>query len=150
MQFQASEQPEPLDVMAARHEPTGPPPEDEDAARQAIEYAFTDPMERSADGNSLVNVEDGAALTPYADQVIGRCGWFIAERENVVELIKFLDATNAVVWTTVKLKDRPPYPIRIYQEGRAVVVDGRWKMARETICERWARAGVHCPPRTSD
>jgi hypothetical protein len=36
----------------------------------------------------------------------------------------------------------------VYHEGRAVIDEGRWKVARETVCERWAEAGVQCPPRS--
>ncbi len=77
-----TEYPEPLDVLAARHEPAGPPPVDEETARQAIEYAFTDPMEVSADDTELVNVEDGLALKPYGDQVMDRVGWMIRTRRT--------------------------------------------------------------------
>jgi hypothetical protein len=31
--------------------------------------------------------------------------------------------------------------------GRAVLVDGAWKVARETFCEFMQMAGVQCPPR---
>jgi hypothetical protein len=30
--------------------------------------------------------------------------------------------------------------------GRAVLVDGQWKVARQTFCELMATAGVTCPP----
>jgi hypothetical protein len=139
------EYPEPLQVMAARHEPIGPPPDDEDAARQAIEYAFTDPMEVGNDG-ALVNVEDGVALKQYADQVTARVGAWIAERTNVVELIKFIDATRAAVYTRVQLRDGTPPPAIVHQEGWALLVDGRWKVSRETIRDRWANVGVRIPP----
>ncbi len=142
---QPREYPEPLQVMAARHEPVGPPPEDEEAARQAIEYAFTDPMEVAADG-TLVNVEDGAALKQYADVVMTRVGSWITERTNVVEFVKFIDATRAVVYTRVELRDGTPAPAVFHHEGWAVLVDERWKVSRETIRDRWAQAGVRIPP----
>ena len=139
------EYPMPLEMLAAGHEPVGPPPEDEEAARQAIEYAFTDPMEVGADG-ALVNVEDGVALKQYADQVTARVGAWIAERTNVVELVKFIDATRAVVYTRAELRDGTPPPAIFHQEGWAVLVDGRWKISRETIRARWAQVGVVIPP----
>jgi Clp amino terminal domain, pathogenicity island component len=140
-----SEHPEPLQIMAARHEPVGPPPEDEEAARRAIEYAFTDPMELAVDG-TLVNVEDGVSLKQYVDQVLARAGTFITTRINVVELVKFIDATRAVVYTRAEWRDGTPLPAILHQEGWAVLVDGRWKVSRETILERWAQAGVVIPP----
>jgi hypothetical protein len=143
-------EPETAEERAARWMATGPPPPDEDAARQAIAYAFTDPMELSADGKTLVNVEDGAELAPYAAHVYERAGAFIDERENVVEYVKFLNDRRAVVWTTIRMRRSPSARIPILHEGRAVLVDGRWKMSRETICERWRAAGVDVPPRRSD
>jgi hypothetical protein len=140
-----TEYPEPLQVLTARHEPVGPPPDDEAMARAAIEYAFTDPMEVAADG-TLVNVEDGMALKQYADQVRARVGWFIAENENVIEFVKFIDATRAAVWTTTRSRNGPPPPAKVYHEGWAVLVDGRWKVSRETIRERWRQAGIVTPP----
>jgi hypothetical protein len=140
-----AEYPLPLQMLAATHEPVGPPPDDVDAARQASEYAFTDPMERAADG-TLVNVEDGVALKQYADQVVARAGRWITERVNVVELIKFMDATRAVVYTRAELRDGTPPPAIFHQEGWAVLVDGRWKVSRETIRDRWQQAGIRIPP----
>src|SRR5262249_37342998 len=147
-QAQQTEYPEPLEALAARHEPVGPPPEDEEVARQAIEYAFSDPLELSADGTVLVNVEDGAALKPYADRLPPHVQSWIAMHENVVESIKFIDATRAVVFTCVQVRNGPPPPVKIYQEGRAVLVDGRWKVSRETVGRRWAQVGVIIPPPT--
>jgi hypothetical protein len=86
-------------------------------------------------------------LKPYGDEILARVGWFISERENVVERVKFLDATHAVVWWKLQFASGRPVPWDVYHEGRAVVVDGRWKVARGTVCQRWAEAGVHCPPR---
>ena len=139
------EYPMPLQMMAAQHEPVGPPPDDEEFARRAIEYAFTDPMELAADG-TLVNVEDGASLKQYVDQVLARAGTFITNRVNVVELVKFIDASRAVVYTRVEWRDGTPQPAILHQEGWAVLVDGRWKVSRETIRERWAQAGIVIPP----
>jgi hypothetical protein len=138
---------ESLDVKAARYHVMGPPPDDEDEARREIAHAFRHLMELSPDGSTLVNVEDGRELKPYGDEILARVGWFISERENVVERVKFLDATHAVVWWKLQFASGRPVPWDVYHEGRAVVVDGRWKVARGTVCQRWAEAGVHCPPR---
>jgi len=139
-----------LDVRAARYHLLGPPPGDEETARRDIAYAYKHLMEISADGTRLVNVEDGRELKPYSDGVFVRCGPFIVERENVVERVRFLDATHAVVWWKVHFASGRPVPWDVFHEGRAVVVDGAWKVARETVCQRWAEAGVQCPPRRND
>jgi hypothetical protein len=138
---------ESIDVMAARHESTGPPPEDEEGARQAIEDAFGHAMEVGADGRALINVEDGAALADCAEEVRMRVGALAEQVEQNIEHIKFLDATTAVVWQTTLLNGRPPAPWLVRRECRAVFVDGRWKVSRDTICEMWKHLGIHCPPR---
>jgi hypothetical protein len=140
------EQREPVEELAARVEPTGPPPEDEEAARQAVFDAFMNTMEVGADGRTLINVEDGAALAECAEEIRRRVGQLVDQTETVVEHIKFLDATTAIVWSTTLLHGRPPHPGLNRAEGRAVFVDGRWKVARDTMCLRWSYAGVHCPP----
>ena len=139
---------ETLDIKAARYHAMGPPPDDVDAARDAIAHAFEHLMDVSDDGTTLINVEDGRELKPYADEIRGRVGWFLAERVNVVERVKFLDETHAVVWWKLQLTNGRPVVWDVYHEGRAVLDEGRWKVARETVCQRWAEAGVHCPPRS--
>jgi hypothetical protein len=136
-----------IEDLAAGHEPTGPPPDDEDAARQAIEDAFVHAMEVGADGRTLINVEDGAALADCADQVRVRVGAIADQIEQVIEHVKFLDATTAIVWQTTLQNGRPPAPWLVRRECRAVFVDGRWKVSRDTICELWKPLGVRCPPR---
>jgi hypothetical protein len=135
--------------MAARHEPTGPPPEDEDVARRAIEDAFAHQMEVGADGRTLINVEDGAALADCAEQMRMRFGAMVAQAEHVIDHVKFLDATTAVVWVTTLLNGRPPVSGLFRREARSVVVDGRWKVSRDSMCASWSFAGVHCPPRAT-
>jgi len=144
LRFQHAES---VEQLAARVEPTGPPPEDEEAARQAIFDAFMNTMEVGADGRTLINVEDGAALAECAEEIRRRVGQLVDQSETVVEHIKFLDSTTAAVWSTTLLNRRPPHPGLDGAEGRAVFVDGRWKVARDTMCLRWSYAGVQCPPR---
>ncbi len=33
------------------------------------------------------------------------------------------------------------------RQGRAVLVDGEWKVARDTFCALMQIAGIDCPPR---
>jgi hypothetical protein len=136
-----------IESLAARHEPTGPPPDDEDAARQAIEDAFSRAMEVGPDGRTLINVEDGAALADCAELVRQRVGAIAEQVEQVIDHVKFLNTTTAVVLQTTLVNGRPPTPWLFRHECRAVFVDGRWKVSRDTICELWRPAGVQCPPR---
>jgi hypothetical protein len=134
-----------LEDLAAAHEPTGPPPEDEEAARLEIEHALRNSFERSADGRDLVNVEQGENLGPPAEETERRWGSMIATVSMVFDGIKFLDAMHAVVWTTASINGQPIGGLD-RNEGRVVFVDGRWKVARETQCAIFRLAGVRYPP----
>jgi hypothetical protein len=134
-----------LEELAARHEPAGPLPDDEDAARAEIEHAFANFNERTPDGRGLVNIEHGHDLAQYADQVQARYGAIAAQTEMMVEHMKFLGATEAVVWLTTVRNGRPSPPA-YRREGRAMLVGDAWKVSYETIREIWALVGVHPPP----
>ena len=53
--------------------------------------------------------------------------------------ILFLDPTQAIVWFDVVVQDGPA----LSPEGRALLIDGRWVAARETIGSLLAAAGIH-------
>ena len=55
-----------------------------------------------------------------------------------IERVLFLNTDEAVVWFDLRYG-----PVR---EGRAVRVDGRWKVSRDTYCGLLELAGVRCPP----
>jgi hypothetical protein len=135
----------PVPVLAERITPTGPPPDDEELARQQIEYAFWNVTERTKDGTGLVNVERGENLGAAADQVAQRALAF-GPTERTLELIKFVSPTEAVFWSTVTRNGHPIMPTFVHREGRAVLIDGTWKMSRAGMCEIFAMAGVQCPP----
>jgi hypothetical protein len=138
------DEPDSVENLAAAYQPTGPLPDDEAEARQQIEYVFANPSERSADGTGLVNVERGEDLGPYQDQVRARVAAFLPRSGLVIDHIKFLNTSEAVVWTTSLLDGHPVAGLR-HTQGRAVFVDGRWKISRATMCALFARAGVICP-----
>jgi hypothetical protein len=138
----------PFDALAVRYEQTGPPPADEVAARAGVEAAFRNLNERTADGRGLENVEYGEERGAQASRVEGRVNVMATRTVNVAEHVKFVDAEHAVVWLTTMLLDGRPMlgPIR-RRECRAVLVDGRWKVAYESVRELWALADVQIPPR---
>jgi hypothetical protein len=135
-----------IEELAAAHDASGPPPSDEAGARREIEYAFRNRGERSPDGAGLVNVEHGENLGTCQDQVQSRFGAIAARTEQLIDHIKFLNPTEAVVWTTTLLDGHPIARDLHHNEGRAVLIDGKWKMSRATMCAMFARAGVICPP----
>ena len=73
----------PVEVLAERITPTGPPPDDEDAAREAVSHAFINRMEISADGASLPYVHLGDDLIPARLQIQARFSGFAATRTDL-------------------------------------------------------------------
>jgi Clp amino terminal domain, pathogenicity island component/ClpX C4-type zinc finger len=134
---------EPVEVLAARITPTGPPPEDEDAAGAAVIDVFLRRAEASEDGESLPNVVGGENLGQCQREIRIRVGEIASRTTTTVELVKFLNDHEAVLWWTVMLDGRQVLGTR---EGRVVLVDAAWKVTRETMCAGFALAGVQCPP----
>lgn len=128
-----------LEQLAAQHIPKGPPPTDEAAARRDIERAWEHMGERSKDGAGLVNVERGENLGPTSEEIQKRFPQYVYEGAGTPpEKIKFLGSTEAVVWSR--------HPVIGIREGRAVLVDGKWKVSRATWSGLLAGAGIVCPP----
>ena len=127
-----------LEARAAQHIATGPPPDDLDGARRAVEHACTHMGERTADDNGLVNIQAGGNLGPATDEIARRFPEQMGAAPVVVRQVKFLNATEAVVWMDTG-------PIR-EREGRAVLDDGTWKVSRATYCDLLRQGGVTCPP----
>jgi hypothetical protein len=131
----------PVDIeqLAAQHIPKGPPPADEAAARRDIERAWEHMGDRSEDGAALVNIERGENLGPTSEEVQRKFPQFVYEGAGLPpEKIKFLDASEAVVWSN--------HPVIGVREGRAVLVDGNWKVSRATWSGLLTGAGIVCPP----
>jgi hypothetical protein len=130
-----------IEQLAAQHIPKGPPPVDEATARRDIERAWENMGERGKDGAALVNVERGENLGPSAEEIQRRFPQFVYEGAGrPPEKIKFLGTSEAVVWSH--------HPVIGIREGRAVLVDGKWKVSRATWSGLLAGAGIVCPPPT--
>jgi len=127
-----------LENLAGQHIPIGPPPENEEDARIDVGAAFEGLRTLSDDSSALVNVQGGENLGPCAAEVRRRFPQQATGGQMRVERIKFLHEREAVVWFEV------PYLGR--REGRAIFVDGRWKVSRATYCTLIALAGAQCPP----
>ena len=137
---------------APKIEKTGPPPEDEIAARSAISQAYADMGEVDEDSGTVPSVEGSAGLAVCRKQATelarSRFGGQVPDVTVVfaVDAVRFVNDHEAVVTYTaqiggslnITLGDRP---------GRAMLVDGQWRVARETFCEWMQVAGVECPPR---
>jgi hypothetical protein len=130
-------------------ERAGSPPADEDAARKAVQGAYRGML--TADGDDVPDVDEGAGL--------GRCLREAARRNGVPEgeagdgatvtadFVRFVNDHEARVSFTVVVG--APRNMHLGGRlGRAILVDGVWKVARETFCEFMQFAGVQCPPRS--
>jgi len=122
----------------ARHQPTGPPPDDEEGARAAITQVFEHLSDRNEEGRPD-NIQGGENLGPSLDQAAER---HPGETRIAVEEVIFLDDRHAVVWFEAIAENGP----RVTQEGRALLLGGGWKVARDTVGALLALAGVHIPP----
>jgi hypothetical protein len=124
-------------------EPTGPPPEDEPAARAAVEEAYLTAW------NAELSQEERRAAMERPEEIAeamdkAREAW-PAEAEGshaVIDEIRFVDADEAAVRFTLQLgNDRTWGPT----VGRALLVDGTWKVAQATVCELLSSSGFSCP-----
>ena len=142
----------PLRRRSGRIEQTGPPPEDEVAARAAISRAFADMGEIDEDSGAIPSVEGSEGLAACREQATQlarvRFGGKVPEVSVafVVDTVRFLNDSEAVVTYTAQISGSLNITLA-NRPGRAIVVDGEWKVTRETFCA-WARVGgVQCPPR---
>jgi hypothetical protein len=123
--------------------PTGPPPDDVDAARSAVVAAYT----QAYSGTNSVEtrraaMQDSAALKPQLDQARAQNTQIVNTMTITVSDVTFLDPTHASVVYHLTLQGIPNPDTR----GIAVLDNGTWKVARETTCDILRLAGVQCPP----
>jgi hypothetical protein len=134
-----------------RVEKFGPPPADEAAARAAIMEAYAAMGEPDDVNGTVPSVEGSEGLAVCRQQATERARMQFGHVPQVeaafsVDHIRFINDHEAVVIYTVHitgelqitLGDRP---------GRAIVVDGQWKVTRETFCAWVQTGGIECPPR---
>ncbi len=131
----------PVDVeqLAAQHVPKGPPPADEAAARRDIEVL----------GSTWAN---GARMAPVSSTSSGvkisararRRSKSGSRNTSTKELGPRRRRSNSS--THRRLSSGLSHPVIGIREGRAVLVDGKWKVSRATWSGLLAGAGVICPP----
>jgi hypothetical protein len=120
-------------------------PQDQEAARAAIQSAFLNHTTLGEDGRSLPLVHGGENLGPTLTVARRVRDQFIPEGTKlalVVEDVDFIDASHAEVWFATTADGRP---LVGRSRGHAVLVDGVWKMSRSTFCDLMSRAGITCP-----
>jgi hypothetical protein len=118
-------------------EPDGAPPADQDAARAAVEDAY----HQLFGGGSLESLEGGDQLQATIDQVTAKTPVPPGIGAAIHE-IRFLDDHRAaLIWDLLSANG----PLLTNQVGYAVLVDGQWKVARETECALLELGGATCP-----
>jgi hypothetical protein len=135
-----------LEMQKAKHVPVGDPPNDEQAARTSIEYAFTHQDEVDASGDGLLNVQGGSGLAGPLHEAQKRIpGGARASATFVVDDILFLRSDEAVVWFTIEINGGR-FAMANGREGRAVKIGDRWMIERATVVDLLGMAGVVVPP----
>jgi hypothetical protein len=123
--------------------PVGPPPTDEAGARVAVTTAATAWSEAvSAGGARFDLVDDPRGLDVALSEARRNFPREVAESTVRVGEVQFLDATHAQFTYSLMVPGRT-FADRV---GQAVLIDGTWKLTRETICNDLQLASVTCPP----
>jgi hypothetical protein len=135
----------PLEERMARVEATGPPPDDEVAARREIEHVVAHLWDTTEDGRGLEHVDQSDDLGGVGAVIEARYGQVMPRTSRVVDAIKFVDAGHAAIWFSISLDERPIGSLA-HRELRMVLVDGQWKLTRESAAAHLALAGVVLPP----
>ncbi len=122
--------------------PTGPSPVDQEAARDAVIQAFTQAYTGSIPlAERRAVMQDSQALAPYLDQARAGHEQLVDTATVTVSDVVFLDRTHASLRYQLTIQGAP----QPAAAGLAVLDGGRWKVARQTVCEAIQRAGVTCP-----
>lgn len=121
-------------------------PADPAAARAEIERLFGVRFADRTDDERLASLDDPTGMREVYEQM--RTGPFAEEvlgSRPVFRDLVFLSATRAAVQYETEV---PGYGPQAFgpQFGEVVLVDGEWKLTRESVCRDVQRAGVTCPP----
>jgi hypothetical protein len=131
---------------------TGPPPEYEFSAQAAIAKAFANMGEIDEVNGTVPSVEDSEGLAVCREQATELARQrFGGQVPNVtvtftVDSISFINDHEAQVTYTAQVTGSLNITLG-GRLGRAILVNGIWKVGRETFCEWMLTGGVHCPPR---
>jgi hypothetical protein len=129
-------------TAAAPTPSTGSEPAEE-AARRAVVQAFEVVYAPSSTVEAAGPfIDDPHGLQQAIDETNERFPDARSTQEIRITSVSFTSATEAVVeydWSYA----RGDFPGRT---GRAVLLDGTWKVTRSTVCNDFSLAGVTCPP----
>jgi hypothetical protein len=124
-----------------------PGPSDREGAERAIREAFkTVYSSDRSDEARLAAIEGSARLGPTMEQARQARQRFrgTTKMDIAVERIRFIAENRAEVSFLLVF---PVEPLsRLANNGTAILIDGKWKVARETYCNLVQSLGVDCPP----
>jgi hypothetical protein len=127
-------------------EPSGPPPENEEAARKEITETFVHMLGTYDEQGGLELVDGGSNLGPSIEAaralVMGAATSAITVS---VTGIRFVNDHLARVAYDVDVRGQITTQLRD-RVGDARLIDGRWLAGRETVTELLNMAGAQCPP----
>jgi hypothetical protein len=128
----------------------GPSPDDEEAARAEIEHAFECMLEVEEGSNALPMVDGGSNLASCLAEAGARHGVDPDQSARTVSVdsLRFINDHEARVIYSIVISGPFSFnPMLRGRQGKATLVEGEWKVARETFCMFMQLAGVECPPR---
>lgn len=125
--------------------PPGEAPANPDVATVEVVAAFVQAFTGGqADPDAaLAAVQDGPALRPAVEQARRNFPEAVTTSRPTVGEVVFLEPTTAAVTFALSYRGGINFGDQI---GYAVLVDGRWRVARETYCTVMSWAGADCPP----
>jgi hypothetical protein len=121
---------------------TGPPPASPAVARQQVEAAYRAVFTANGSSGVAPNLEGGAALSDAARKQL-QAGYRDILGKLTVRIgdFGFLSPTQAALQFDLLLNGQPVTATTV---GQAVLVNGKWKVARATFCAIITRASVPC------
>ena len=128
----------------------GPPPEDEEAARAAVEDVFCRMLDVDETDGSIPAVDEGEKLGPLLEAAGQRHGVSRDTEKTTVNVdgIRFVNDHEArVVYSLTVNGPFSGSPMLRGRQGRAILVEGEWKVARDSFAAFMQVAGFNLPPR---
>ncbi len=124
----------------------GRPPADPAAARTAIAAAFHQALTGGGTpAEALAAVEDGPSLAGALAQATANYPTAVASARVTTGTVTFTDPRHASVPFSVTDQDGADFGTA---NGIALIVDGQWKVSRDTYCVVLGWAGASCPARS--
>jgi hypothetical protein len=127
--------------------PTGPPPTDEDAARQQVTAVFVEALSSDTSLDERIALVDDSTGLRDAYNDAGRLQpQALADFTVDVHDVRFVNATEAAVLYELVVPSVMPGLVDQERAGRLVLVDGEWKVSRDTVCGILGFAQAACDP----